>query len=182
MNTIYVFGNIFIGVTSGVITSILLWVSYKIFYLKVLLSWLQERIYEGVIIEGSWGGGHSKKEVHEILGKPEKTHTFEPRIDMHMNILEQKGHNITGVFHAESYNKAGEQTKYINDYEIKGNIIGNYVVINYRALSKKRAGLGSFVLEIKDGGRELQGGVSFVSEDDMEIGTLEKVSLRREEN
>jgi hypothetical protein len=172
--------SIFLGVISGVITSLVVWFFYKIIYLKVYLPWQQERVYDGPNMEGGWSGGFILKQIHESE-RPGQRHEFEAHIDMEINITNQQGHSITGFFHARSYQKISgeEKDSYTNDYMIQGNVIGNYILLTYNPASKKRMGLGSFVLEIKDGGKRLEGGSTFVNEEDMLVATLDHIKLIR---
>jgi hypothetical protein len=171
MSRIYDIG---VGVLSGCLTSALLFLLYKI---KVygIEPWLENRLYKGVILEGSWAG----RRIAGFQGKGDSA-KVEHSLDIHME-LKQSGYKVTGLFNAEStITRPGkEPDKYTNFYKISGHINDNYLVIEYCPVSRKRTGLGAFVLQVKNGGKVMVGSISFVEETDMEVTTLQGAILNR---
>lgn len=138
--------------------------------------WFEARLYKGVILEGNWIGqkiAHYNCPVHPNSG------TIHDELNIQME-LHQRGYRINGIFIAESINAQNNQSrKYNNVYKIKGHIHDNFVILEYHPSSRKRTGLGAFILEVKNGGKKLEGTISFVSEGNMEIATIDGAILKR---
>lgn len=152
--------NIFFGVLSGVLTSALIFLVRKI-YLRVFLPWYEDRLYKGVQLDGKWEG---------------ETNDFKFLFE-----LVQNGYRIKGLFGVEVKSSKPED-QYENLYKIKGHISDNYVVLEYWTMSRKRTGLGSFLLRVQDGGKKLMGSVVFVEEGEMDVNNITELVLRRKEN
>jgi hypothetical protein len=165
------------GVLSSVLSSFLL---YALFFIKIHIfdRWLENLLYKGVILSGSWDG---KKVRHYKNSSEESTDLIHDELKMHLE-LKQVGYNITGIFTAEAYTST-KNTKdvYNNFYTISGHIHDNFLVLEYHPSSRKRTGLGSFVLEVKNGGNQLIGDVVFVDEGDMEIVSVRNITFKRDQ-
>lgn len=99
--------------------------------------------------------------------------------------LTQKGYKVDGVFTAKSTfykNGVKKEEEHSNLYKLRGHISDHYVVMEYSPLSRKRTGLGAFVLEVKEGGKKMQGSISFVEELDMEVSSFGNIILHRTDN
>lgn len=171
--------NIFIGTASGVITSLIVYLIYKLKQ-HIFDPWLENRLYKGVILEGVWNGTRVTPKSHEktVLNLCDE-------LSLHLE-LKQRGYDISGIFSAESRfakSKEGDDheqaSKYINLYNIKGHVHDSYVVLEYCPISRKRTGLGTFVMQVKDGGKIMQGSISFVEEGNMEVMSLDGATLFR---
>ena len=55
----------------------------------------------------------------------------------------------------------------------------NFVVLEYYPFSRKRVGIGTFLLEVREGGKKLVGHATFVSEGAMNIVTMQDITLDR---
>jgi len=165
--------DIWIGVLSGVLTSVFLALVY-LAKEKWFDPWLENRLYKGVILEGTWVSHGSSK--HECPAcKDSSKHELDFQLD-----LRQSGYKIKGIFCATSCLSRGkEKDNYSNIYNVSGHIQDNYVTLEYNPLSRKRTGQGVFLMEVKNGGKNLMGDITFLSEDKMEIATLPEVVLFR---
>jgi len=164
---------ILIGVLSGVITAIMIWVIREIF-IKIITPWFEQIVYKGVLLDGAWSTVINSKNV---IGDKKR------RV-LKLDII-QKGNRITGAFYAlsEYFDKNGncvEDKKYENHYYINGSIKNNYLVLNYEATSKNRTGLGTLALQITTGGNKMSGGILFVAEGSIEtISVIDNLSFVR---
>ncbi|MBC8146982.1 MAG: hypothetical protein H8E98_03220 [Bacteroidetes bacterium] len=129
--------TIFIGVFSGIITSILIWICIQMFK-KILIPWYQQTIYRGINVSGEW---ISKQ---EYSGNVLAEQTIS---------LNQKGHLIKGTL--ISRNKIPNKGEDTTTFKINGEIFDNYVDIEYQINDKKLIGRGSQLLKVKDGGEKL---------------------------
>lgn len=169
--------NLFVGIIGGLVTALLLFIWF--FLLKSVINpWWENRLYKGVVLAGTWIG--RRVAHHKIKEKSqENLNTIHEELNIQME-LEQSGYNLKGIFTAESLtvDKSGKE-KYRNIYKIKGHVHDNYVTLEYHPLSQKRTGMGTFLMEVKNGGKNLKGDITFLEEDDMEIVTLEGAILNR---
>ena len=166
--------NIFWGVLSGVITSAIL---FLLFLLKekVFNPWLENRLYKGVMLDGSWTGKRSRS-LASVNPKTASTHELNIQMD-----LKQSGYKIQGIFSADSgiTIQKDKTRQYSNVYRIHGHIQDNFVVLEYYPFSRKRVGIGTFLLEVREGGKKLVGHATFVSEGAMNIETMQDITLDR---
>ena len=123
-----IFSNIFIGVLSGVITSMLLYLVI-LFLNKVIIPFYQTKIYRWLDIQGNW------KAIKEE--SPSK-YQFNLQI-------KQTGHKISWKYLAKSIHPHDES---FADYNFNGLIKDNYILIQYETCNNKTIGLGAFLLKI----------------------------------
>jgi hypothetical protein len=96
--------------------------------------------------------------------------------------LQQDGYNLRGFLNTEAphYTSAGvPQESYTNFYKVRGTVANNIARIEIAPISKKRTGFGYFLLEVKNGGYEMNGKCVFLAEKTNKIGTDDTVSLER---
>lgn len=149
--------SIIIGVISGVLTSIVLWFSYSVVFLKIFLPRLESVLYQGVIIEGRW----SNKKLAD-------TTSYEIVLD-----IEQKGYNISATFVAShKVNKSDN-----NYYLAKGKVNQGYVMLNYKATSRQKLGMGCILLRIEEGGDALIGTILYIDEAKMNTQTIKDIKF-----
>src|SRR3989338_5012112 len=116
------FTNIFYGVSSGVLTTVLLFILYRL-KLHVYDPWWENRLYKGVFLDGSW---FCRKVKH--FGCTNCQAVSRAELKMKMD-LDQKGYSLSGFFSAKSLQAAeAKESVYSNFYKIKGHIHDNYVV------------------------------------------------------
>jgi len=166
-------GNTFFGLAIGVGSSFL--TLFCLFIWKTGIEpWVERLSFDGIDLSGIWvAKGVSHEETTD--GKKLTHNELNLQLD-----LTQKGRCISGIFQARSVIAQGkEKEKYENVYELKGKAYANYVILEYHPLSRKRAGLGTFLMEVKSGGGNMIGDITFVEEGRMHIFTLREVLLNR---
>ena len=166
--------NVFLGILSGVFTATILLVAGK-YYRRLFIPWYENRLYKGVVLDGKWEGTRTRFSGSENTKEKKILDKLEILLE-----LTQSGYKICGLFRAKSTFSQGEI--YENLYNITGRISDNYVVLEYIPLSRKRTGLGTFVLHVKNGGRRMEGSISFVEEGEMEVTSLEGAILNRKDD
>ncbi len=153
--------TIFIGVLSGILTSILIWIAIKTVR-NILIPWYQQTIYRGINISGIWTA------KHEFVGGVVSTQILE---------ISQKGHSIKGTLISNNKSKSREEeTAY---YFISGEIFDNFVDIEYNIRDKKYIGRGSLLLKVKNGGDTLEGGVVAIERFSTEVISVENLKWIR---
>jgi hypothetical protein len=143
---------------------------------EIFDPWLENRLYKGVILSGKWEGGVPSEIAKDKNGKSL------PFIKMVLE-LNQHGYGMSGLFNTEAYtykNKEGEvSSTYKNFYRIKGTVSNNIARFEYSPISKKRTGLGFFMLEVQAGGNMMSGHALFLAEENNQISNFERVKLER---
>ncbi len=170
---------IFVGVFSGCLTALLIWIIRKIF-INIFSPWLEQRLYKGVLLDGTWNATVNFEDTRKDGS------IFQSQKDLTLN-LHQKGNKVNGNFYARSKkrvktndNSEGPWREYANQYTVEGAVNDNYVTLNYQVLSRHRTGQGAFVLKITHGGTKLKGGISFIGEGEWEfVTTIEKIIFER---
>lgn len=133
--------NIFIGVFSGILTSIVIWGAVQ-FFKNLFIPWYQQSIYRGIDISGEWISNS------EFSGGVVVEQTIQ---------VKQSGHKIHGTIISKSrVPSKGESIGYFN---FVGEIFDNYVDIEYTIRDKKYVSRGSILLKVRDGGDNLAGGL-----------------------
>lgn len=156
------FKAIILSVFSGILTFVLLWIC-SVFYKKVFLPWIETILYRGILIGGRWSSYHK--------------HNIDNEYEMNLDIR-QTAYNVEGEFFAKSIHPQSKISD-INYYKFKGEIINDYLVVNYKITSREKMGLGAFVLKIDEGGEILKGNIAYVNESNMSITTLSNVKFKR---
>lgn len=168
--------SLIIGISSGVLTAGLLYMIGH-FYRTSFIPWYEDRQYKGVILDGKWKGERvnlrTKRRKDGSIEKTEETEKLQITIE-----LRQRGYQVTGLFQAKSID-LDTKTEYENFYNLKGHISDNYLILIYSPVSRKRTGLGAFVMEVREGGNQLEGCISFINESDMEIANFSNAILNR---
>jgi hypothetical protein len=141
---ISIFASIFIGVISGVATSILVWVVVRLFK-NTILPWYQSVIYRGQEISGDWDG-------YALFPKNDGKEVGEEKCSIIH--LEQKGNNVSGDIILIKQ-PTGEKTS--KKYNLKGFFHDNSLVLTYEVADKTRFGLGACVFRLVDDGQKLDG-------------------------
>ena len=123
-------GTIGIGVVSGVITSVLILLAEKVFH-EIILPWYQEKVYQGVSIDGNWSGSTtiSKREWFIRL-----------RID-------QKGSKVIGEF--EAYRDCSASKKE-TEMTFEGRIYDGFVIINCISKNHRKLSFGAMLLRVRN--------------------------------
>ncbi len=177
------------GVISGIFTAATLWIIRQLI-LKVVSPKLEQYFYKGVILDGTWNAVVKNKSFNQVIKvvNVDQSITNHPVQQQEKNLtinLRQKGTKITGTFYAKTETKKIQDNKekiekeYANQYKLEGHVADNFIILNYKALSRNRTGLGSLVLQITHGGTKLRGGISFIGEGGEYIQTINEVIFER---
>ena len=153
--------NIVIGIFTGIITSLMIWISIEVFK-KILIPWYQKSIFRGINISGEWTAKHT------FLGNVVTEQNLE---------LKQNGHKIKGTL--ISRNKIPSKGEDTTSFSIVGEIFDNYVDLEYKINDNKYIGRGSLLLRVKEGGAKLEGGLVAIDRFTTDIMTSDNISWER---
>lgn len=130
--------TIFLGVVSGVITTVFLFIIGKLTS-SVIIPWYQRIIYRGIDLQDRW--------THKAEGPDNSTYTYQ--LD-----LKQNAHLIygTGVIA-----KSGTKHDYIQDFTIEGETWEGYVTLNLRSSNRKSMSFVSGLFQVDSRGSSLTG-------------------------
>ena len=148
-----IISSIFIGVFSGIFTSLVIWIFIQISK-RIIIPWYQQNIYRGIDLTGQW---NSKQLYPEGI-------SAEQSIE-----LIQKGHLISGSLMATT--KFPNNSEETNSYTIRGETFDNYLDVEYRITDKSKIGRGSLLLKVKRGGNVLEGALISIDRISTEIIT-----------
>jgi hypothetical protein len=165
--------NLMIGVVSGVVSAIL--ISFVvILYNKLLFPKIKEMLYKGVNLEGEWNGDiFTDKEIDENGTKKNvKVKSREVTLTITQSAYQISGDLIIKNIHIE-------KNVEISFYKYSGFIRDNFVVINYLPKSNKSVGLGSILLAVKSGGKNLIGNLNGTELNSMTLTHYEGINLKR---
>lgn len=155
--------SIFIGVFTGVVASILIWIVVKTFN-KIIVPWYQNSIYRGINLSGNWIA----------------THNFPGEVNVEQEIiLQEKGHKITGSLVSQNYVK--QKLKTTTSYSLVGEIFDNYIDVEYKNKDKRLMGRGSQLLKVKDGGKSLEGGLVVIDVYSTEVIVSGSIKWKRKD-
>lgn len=132
--------NVIIGVISGVLTALVIWVCVLVFN-HLFLPWYRRWVYTGLDISGEWW-----------------LYIFEGTQDAKLN-LRQHGERLTGecVFIAKEGTSYFERTR---SFVVSGIIVNQFVQLTYRYADRTRLGLGTLLMRITRDGQYISGHVS----------------------
>lgn len=127
------------GVVSGVIASLIVF-AFRVYWLKILQPWYENRLYQGAVIEGDW--------TTTIDFPDGNTNT-------HRITLRRVGYAVSGVANCVSGYSEGQTYEFTGTFK---NLLltGTYQVTNSRSLER-----GTFTLMLVQGGARLQGYLSY---------------------
>ena len=133
----YLSSNLFVGVISGLVTTLIVFTGVW-FWKNVVLKWAANSIYKGVRIEGSWtleekldGNGESIYSQNETLE------------------IEQNASGITGRLMLE-YEDNGK--KHTRSLQLLGSVRDRFVIFTCTPSTKRNLGYVSFLGEISGDG------------------------------
>jgi hypothetical protein len=159
--------SVWTGVISGVFVTAISFIFYKIFNNIIKPAYIKF-VYEGINISGTWRGGFSIQ--HGGNNDQEIKNVFD---------IKQTAFSIKGVFFAETIYKNDRSKDYSNQYEFTGKIVNNMIIMNYRAISDKRTGVGTLMMKPVNGGKILKGHIIH-SEDIYSIWSNHDLEIKRD--
>jgi len=133
--------EIFVGVLSGVLTSVLLFFVYE-FWIKVIFPWYQTTRYQGADISGSWFADQ----------------TFEDSKNSFSLVLKQSAHVITGSL---QFTYTSPQRRFNIDYSVSGEYWEGYLNLSCRSKDRRAYSHASMFLKLINNGTGLLGQFSF---------------------
>ena len=143
--------SIIIGIIAGIITTLILELSRRIFF-KIVIPWYQALVYKGIDISGEWV-------ANIIIQKKGEKIALKRKLFMS---IDQKGHKITGDFTIQNILE-NESINSVSSYKLSGKISDNYVCLNYARKSQKKIGLGNLLFKVTGLGDRLVGNGTFLN-------------------
>lgn len=133
--------SIILGIISGLITSVLIFLLIQIFN-KILRPWYQDMIYSGVRIDGQW---YTQKIFRD--GDTIQDELLE---------LKQHAYSISGTYTITKRYKGSESID-IKTFKVDGKIRDRFVQICSHNIDKRKFGMNCSLYEIGSGGETLIG-------------------------
>lgn len=127
-----------IGIFSGLVTSILVWL-----FAKLLLPYIQDRLYGGLRIEGNWKIYETRDGVEKEVGSLS---------------LQQNGYRLTGKSH-RTRTRQGEKSD--RQFVYKGRIAGEQVTLLFEDAQGRDFDTGTYVFRIQNDGVTMLGMSTF---------------------
>jgi hypothetical protein len=160
--------SIFIGVISGVITSVLVWFASR-FFQNVIKPEIQALTYQGVKISGTWVGFYDLLSSAKIKSLNEPCYTI---------YVKQKGHSITGEF---IVNKQPNGQSDLKAFTFTGLFKDKNLVIWYKPKEQTRLGIGSYVMVLTEDGRRFEGRSLYIGSSGGDVVETSEYWKRKEE-
>jgi hypothetical protein len=156
--------SIFIGVLSGIVTSLIIWLVVQVFK-KVLLPSYQSITYQGLEISGTWIG------LYVETTNPSTTD--DPDLIISIN---QKGHIVDGTL---IRNKIQDGTRDNKEFVLKGTFRDGNLVLSYKPKDNTRLGLGAYVLMLTNDGQKFEGLAVFVGSNNRAVSHFQTSWIRK---
>jgi len=145
-------GAIVWGVTSGVVTTGLLFIIVQTFQ-KVVVPWYQNLIYKGVGLAGKW-----------VANK-----TLSNGIAYHYSMmLHQRAHSLKGTMNIAKNNSSpgpsgGQLGDYIQGFLVSGTTWEGFVTLNLESDDRRSLSFSTSLLQIRNRGHSLVGHMAYRS-------------------
>lgn len=136
------FSEIFVGVFSGVLTTVLLFLARE-FWIKTISPWYQSMRYKGADISGSWYAEQSFED--------ESKNVFSM-------VLEQSAHVVKGSL---QFTYTSPQRKFNIDYAVVGEYWEGYLNLSCRSKDRRAYSQGAMFIKLIRNGTGLFGQFSF---------------------
>lgn len=131
--------NIILGIATGIITTVLIYLANQIFR-KLVLPWYEKIKYKGVDLAGQWTG--------EMVDSSE--------ISMPFNLnIKQNANRLQGI--ASIDKSKAHDTYNMTSYNVKGSVWEGYVTLNYQSTDRTRLSFATSLLQVRMGGRKMEG-------------------------
>jgi len=166
--------NLTIGIISGLISTVLIWLIVIVFK-NLINPRIKELLYRGIDLEGEWHAeSFITKEINNggiIQKKKEKVRELTLTIN-------QNAYQLKGDIIIKNIFDNGQEDKF-SFYKYNGFIKDNYIILTYLPKSKKCIGLGSLLLIVKEGGMNLKGDLCGTALGDMNISHINELDFIR---
>lgn len=145
------------GVLSGVLTAVLLWL-IGVLFTKVLIPWYQNFVYQGGHVDGTWAGFYKE-------GDPPACRVS----------LRQKGHKISGeiLLHRQP---DGEET--IKAFVCRGVLKDRNLILTYKPKDKRQLGSGAILMTLTNDGNRFEGKSLYFGSVDNKVESLKEYWIR----
>ena len=137
--------NIILGIVSGILTSLLIYIIIIIFN-KIIIPWYQKMIYIGIDISGEWVNTHTT---------PSGTVTNE------ILYIKQKASKIECVCTKHKKRKNGKEE--FSTLKFSGEIEDSIIALIGKNIRKDILGKNTLLLKVVNGGKRLEGYASWFS-------------------
>ncbi|APE00821.1 hypothetical protein BM526_02475 [Alteromonas mediterranea] len=138
------FETIILGVVTGIITTVILFLLNKLITLW-LLPLYQEWRYQGADVAGTW--------IADLNDQKDTT----VKTKYSLNII-QKAHTLSGTLHFEF---KSEQKNFATDFYVIGEYWEGYFTMTFKSVDRRRFSRASMVMKLVDGGGAMVGHFSF---------------------
>lgn len=139
-----IYGTLFWGVVTGILTSALLF-GLGVITSKIILPWYQDLVYKGVDLRGLWVN------ESDYAGARYRYQTS----------LKQNAHQLTGT---TTITKSGTgQDDYVINFDVTGSTWEGFVVLNLRSTDRKTLSFATGLFKVKNRGKSLVGHLAFRS-------------------
>lgn len=137
-----------VGIITGIMTTAILY-TVKVLWTSKVTPYLTKTRYQGVEVDGQWGGfvEVTEKDVENgIVGPPFKSE--------HSLFLEQNAHSLSGSLLFKFKNPEKEFTL---DFKVTGYMWEGYLTLNFVPKDKRITSYATALLKLHDGGKTLVG-------------------------
>lgn len=156
-----IFETIILGVITGIITAVILFLLNKLITLW-LIPLYQEWRYQGADVAGTW--------FADLNDQTDAT----VRTKYSLNLI-QKAHTLSGTLHFEF---KSEQKNFATDFYVTGEYWEGYFTMTFKSADHKRFSRASMVMKLVDGGGAMAGHFSFRNVAEDSVNTIPLALLR----
>ena len=143
------------GVVSGIVTSIIVWVTGVIWFKKAV-PWYENILYRGISLKGHWERSADGPDQETIWTQIE---TMD---------LDQNAATITGTATLTPDTQCVDKQKQIS-LLVSGEISDRFVTLNFRSPTRDRLSYSSLLMTVSGDGNELDGHACWYNVDDGRI-------------
>jgi hypothetical protein len=139
--------NILLGVISGIVTSIAIFL-FSVVWKKQLVPWYEQRVYKGIRIQGTWFL------VDDDKDKPKDGHwTQIETLD-----ISQTAHHIVGTLTLSPKEGVGGPVIALT---VTGDITDRFVSMSFKSPSQNRLAYGVILGEVRSDGNRIEGQAAY---------------------
>ncbi len=152
--------TILYGVIAGIFTSFIIFLLVQIFN-KIIIPWYKSTIYSGLSIDGVW------EDEHEHAGAS----------DVAKLAITQNGQFLKGLMTIVKYDKETGVTE-VKNFVLTGSFHDGHLTLSGNNANPKYRGHVIYLLKVSNGGKTLDGIMSWVDSGSDKIGSLRTVLIR----
>lgn len=131
--------SLLLGVVAGIITSLVLY-ALKALFTTILIPKFEDLRYKGVRLDGEWRGNND---------------TSDFKVDYRL-LIKQNAHRVSGRMQITKTGKNIPETENL-EFKIEGTVWEGFLNLGAWSMDSSRLGFGADLLQIKEGGRKLEG-------------------------